>query len=319
MDAKVDLAATEFAQAVRTGFSQKRKGLSSKYFYDDRGSELFQAITKHPDYYLTRAEHSILEGQADGIYQHINVDNMDIVELGAGDGHKTELLLSAFAKRCNDIAYCPIDISAEAIRSLEDGIELPANVTLNALVADHFTGLDTLSAQSARTKLLLFLGSSIGNYNTEQAISFLKELSQHMQTGDFALVGFDLKKDIKRLNRAYNDSAGITADFNLNLLTRINRELGGEFELDKFEHYGAYNPIIGAMESFLVSRTAQSVDITDLDFTVHFAAWEPIHLEYSYKYLPEDILAYAGEAGFEVVNNFYDSNNAFCDSLWRKI
>ncbi|MFK7730279.1 MAG: L-histidine N(alpha)-methyltransferase [Pseudomonadales bacterium] len=318
MDANVDLSSKEFAEAVRTGLLATPKSISSMYFYDDRGSELFQAISRHPDYYLTSTEHSILTANADAIFSSIDCTELDVVELGAGDGHKTQILLNAFAQHGNSISYYPIDISAEAIRLLEDGLELPANVQLNPIVADHFGGLDEIGEESNRTKLVLFLGSSIGNFNREDTINFLKEIGSHLRAGDFLLLGFDLKKDITRLVRAYNDEAGLTEAFNKNLLTRINRELGANFNPESFQHFGTYNPVLGAMESYLVSDSAQTVEIAALEVSVSFDAWEPIHLEYSFKFSIEDIDYFAEQSNFTVIDNFIDLDALFCDSLWRR-
>lgn len=317
MDANVNISNDEFAEAVRTGLQATPKSLSSMYFYDDRGSELFQAISRHPDYYLTGTEHSILTTHADAIFERINCKELDVVELGAGDGHKTQILLNAFAASGNSINYCPIDISAEAIRLLEDGLDLPSGVQLNPIVADHFEGLDELRMESSRTKLVLFLGSSIGNFNRDDTVEFLRNIGSHLQEGDFLLLGFDLKKDIAQLVRAYNDSAGLTEAFNKNLLTRINRELGANFELDSFQHFGTYNPLLGAMESYLVADSAQTVELSDLNLSVHFDAWEPIHLEYSFKFSIEDIDYFAKQSNFTIIENFVDSHGMFCDSLWQ--
>lgn len=317
MDANVDLNTQEFADAVRTGLQATPKSLSSMYFYDDRGSELFQAISRHPDYYLTSTEHSILTANADAIFGSLDCNELDVVELGAGDGHKTQILLNAFARGGSSINYCPIDISAEAIRLLEDGLELPSNVQLNPIVADHFGGLDELREESSRTKLVLFLGSSIGNYNRADTVDFLRNIGLHLQARDFLLLGFDLKKDITQLVRAYNDEAGLTEAFNKNLLMRINRELGADFNPDSFQHFGTYNPILGAMESYLVADSAQTVEISDLDLSVRFEAWEPIHLEYSFKFSIDDIRFFAQQSNFSVVDNFIDSECLFCDSLWQ--
>ncbi len=317
MDANVNPGSSEFADAVKVGLQAVPKSLSSMYFYDDRGSELFQAISRHPDYYLTSTEHAILSADAETIFSRIDCNELDVVELGAGDGHKTQILLDAFSARGKSINYYPIDISAEAIRLLEDGLQLADNVQLHPIVADHFSGLDEIREESNRTKLVLFLGSSIGNFNRVETVDFLKEIKTHLQAGDFLLLGFDLKKDIPQLVKAYNDEAGLTEAFNKNLLTRINRELGANFDLDSFQHFGTYNPILGAMESYLVADSAQTVVISDLDLSVNFAAWEPIHLEYSFKFSVEDIRYFAEKSNFEVIENYIDSNALFCDSLWR--
>jgi dimethylhistidine N-methyltransferase len=240
------------------------------------------------------------------------------VELGAGDGTKTRVLLKHFWERDMDFRFVPIDICEPALLQLVErcGGEFPG-MPIEGLVSEYFGGLAWLSGLKGRRNVVLFLGSNIGNFSAPEARVFLRSLWNSLNDDDLVLVGFDLKKDIEVLLRAYNDPRGVTADFNLNLLRRINRELGGDFSLDRFEHYSTYDVLSGAMESYLVSRERQRVCIDALKTSFSFQAWEPIHTEVSNKYLPGGISSMAGETGFEVVDEMRDLRRYFADSLWR--
>ncbi len=315
-DANQSITESQFARDVLQGLQARPRQIPAQYFYDDKGSILFQKITAHEDYYLTRAEYSILETISSDLAASIDADVIDIIELGVGDGHKTELVLDGFLTRNSNINLYPIDISAKAMDQLAETLGHNELLTIHGVIADYFAGLSHVRQHSTNTQLVLFLGSNIGNFNPLQSQRFLAKLHGILKPGDHALIGFDLKKDITTLNRAYNDSAGYTRLFNLNLLERINRELGGQFDVEQFEHYGAYNPRLGAMESFLISRKQQRVFIETLDKHFEFDKAEPIHLEYSFKYLEEDIEQMAEDAGFEVVQHFVDDKERFVDSLW---
>jgi uncharacterized SAM-dependent methyltransferase len=182
---------------------------------------------------------------------------------------------------------------------------------------DYFRILETLKTESSRRKILLFLGSNIGNFSPEQAIDFFRQLRAVMNEDDLLLTGFDLQKDPRVILRAYDDERGVTAEFNLNLLRRINRELGADFDLDKFSHYAVYRPTECAARSFLISRAEQTVFVEALDRSFRFKAWEPIFMEISQKYSLEMIVDLAGETGFEIKRNFFDTNEYFVDSLWK--
>src|SRR5829696_2280984 len=297
----------QFAQDVLTGLSSEPKSLSSKYFYDDEGSRLFQQIMHLPEYYLTRSEFEIFENQADEIFKSFaNGSNaFDLIELGAGDGTKTAVLVSHFLDRNADISYLPIDISQEALDALSAKFtkEFPALKT-ETLRGDYFKILESLKGKGERRKVLLFLGSNIGNFSREQSVDFFRQLRAVMNDNDLLFVGFDLQKDPHVIVRAYDDSQGVTAEFNLNLLRRINRELGGNFDLEKFSHYALYRPNECAARSFLISRDEQSVYIERLNKTFHFEAWEPIFMEISQKYNLEMIEDLAQTSSFEVKQNF---------------
>ncbi len=294
------------------------KALSSKYFYDDEGTRLFQEIMKLPEYYLTGCEHEIFSGQTEAIYRSFaDGGGFDLIELGAGDGTKTAVLIEHFLKKTADIAYTPIDISQEALDALTGKFraEFP-QLKVDARNGDYFQILESLKHGGGRRKVLMFLGSNIGNFSHGQSVEFFRHLREVMNDDDLLFIGFDLQKDPRVIADAYDDSAGVTAAFNLNLLRRINRELGGNFDLSTFIHYANYRPVEGSARSFLISREKQSVHINALDRTFHFEQWEAIFTEISKKYSLREISELAGESGFEIKQNFFDSRTYYCDSLW---
>ncbi|MEM7027510.1 MAG: L-histidine N(alpha)-methyltransferase [Pseudomonadota bacterium] len=308
----------QFANDVLIGLQSKPKQIPAKYFYDEIGSVLFQKITTHEDYYLTRAEFEILTNIKDEIANTLAVDEIDIIELGAGDGHKTRLLIDGLINAGLRVNWYPIDISEKAMQQIEGLFDTNETLRIHGIVAEYLSGLKHVRHISQNPQLILFLGSNIGNLNRLQSQRFLHQLQQVMKPGDYAMIGFDLKKEINVLNAAYNDASGYTKEFNLNVLSRINRELGGNFNIEDFSHYGTYNPVIGAMESFLISRKEQSVLISALNRDFAFQAFEPIHLEYSFKYTVAEIAQMASDAKFSVIQNYQDSQHRFCDSLWQK-
>jgi L-histidine N-alpha-methyltransferase len=309
-----------FAEDVFKGLSATPKFLSSKYFYDDEGSRLFQRIMELPEYYLTRAEFEIFSVQAKEIFKAFKNGNIefDVIELGAGDGTKTAVLIDYFLRQTIDFTYSPIDISREAIDFLCEKFEVEfPTLSLKPKTGDYFQILETLKSESKRRKILLFLGSNIGNFSRNSALEFFKHLRAAMNEDDLLFVGFDLQKDPRVILRAYDDAQGVTANFNLNLLRRINRELGANFDLEKFSHYAIYRPTECAARSFLISREEQKVFVEALNQTFVFKAWEPIFMEISQKYNLEMIEEFARETGFEVKQNFFDANKYFVDSLWK--
>ncbi|MEP7075227.1 MAG: L-histidine N(alpha)-methyltransferase [Acidobacteriota bacterium] len=311
---------TQFAEDVLRGLTSTPRSLSSKYFYDDEGSRLFQEIMKLPEYYLTGCESEIFEDQANDIFKAFaNGDNaFDLIELGAGDGTKTAVLVDHFLEQHSDIFYSPIDISREALDALSSKFttEFPS-LKMEARRGDYFKILKSLKNGGTRRKVLLFLGSNIGNFSREQAVDFFRQLREVMNDSDLLFVGFDLQKDPHVIVQAYDDKQGVTAAFNLNLLKRINRELNADFDLDKFSHYAIYRPVECAARSFLISRENQTVRIGALGRDFEFEQWEAIFMEISQKYSPSMIAELAADAGFEVKQNFCDSKNYYCDSLWR--
>lgn len=309
-----------FAEDVRKGLSSDPKSLSSKYFYDDQGSRLFRQIMELPEYYLTRAEHEIFSSQTAEIFEAFadGAESFDLIELGAGDGAKTAVLIDYFLRRQIDFTYSPIDISAEAVEVLtaKFAAEFP-RLRMNAQVGDYFRILDRLKTQATRRKILLFLGSNIGNFSAEQSNEFFANLRGVMNAGDLLFVGFDLQKDPRVIVKAYDDAQGVTAQFNLNLLRRINRELGADFDLENFSHYAVYRPVECAARSFLISRRAQTVRIEALNESYEFGAWEAIFMEISQKYNAKMIADLARASGFVIERDFYDARQYFVDSLWK--
>lgn len=311
---------TSFAADVLAGLSSTPKFLSSKYFYDDEGSRLFQEIMKLPEYYLTGCELEIFSTQTADIFDAFagGADDLELIELGAGDGTKTAVLVDHFLKRGTRLSYSPIDISQEALDALSKkfSTEFPS-LKIDPHIGDYFETLGSLKSASSRRKILLFLGSNIGNFSSTQALGFFQSLRDVMNPDDLLFTGFDLQKDPHVIVPAYDDSRGVTAAFNLNLLRRINRELGADFDLDKFTHYANYRPIEGSARSFLISREDQSVSIEALGRTFEFDQWEAVFMEISQKYSLRMIGDLARDSGFEIKKNFFDSRNYYCDSLWQ--
>lgn len=311
----------QFAEDVLKGLSAEKKYLSSKYFYDEAGSRLFQSIMHLPEYYLTDCEFEIFSMQTANILEAFDPgkEGFDLVEFGAGDGLKTKLLIRHFIDNDIDFNYVPIDISASALEDLKESLlNEYSSISIKSINDDYFTALKRLSMESQRMKVALFLGSNIGNFNIGEALNFLKKLYQGFSPGDKLLTGFDLKKNPYVILRAYDDEQGITREFNLNLLKRMNRELGAEFNIDHFEHYPLYDPESGAAKSYIVSMKEQSVYIGALDREFEFGRWELIHTEISQKYDYEMIDSLAAGSGFELIKNFHDCRYFFVDSLWTK-
>lgn len=309
----------ELAYEVLVGLSEHPKRLPSRLFYDDEGSRLFQRIMALGEYYLTDCEREILEAHKGDLADAVAAEAVNVVDLGAGDGEKTFILLDHLAKRSIEHCYVPIDISEGAMRTLVERAttRLPL-LDVEGIIAEYSDGLEALAqAESGRRNLVLFLGSNIGNFDRARSRAFLRRLWNALNPGDLLLIGFDLKKDIDLLLRAYNDREGVTAAFNLNLLTRLNRALGAQFDTEKFRHFGTYDVFSGAMQSYLVSLERQLIEISQLSLAFQFEPWEPIHTEYSYKYLRSDVTTLAKDTGFSIQAEFLDDKRWFLDSLWR--
>ena len=311
-----------FAEDVRKGLDALPKSLSSKYFYDDEGSRIFQEIMKLPEYYLTRCEFDIFEQQAAEIYSAFKNENasFDLIELGPGDGSKTAVLIDHFLKQSADFTYVPIDISAEALRILSEHFRAKfPDLIIKEKNGDYFHVLETLKESGERIKIVFFLGSNIGNFRKDESIEFFQRLSVAMSKDDLLFIGFDLQKDPRVILHAYDDPSGVTGAFNLNLLKRINRELGANFAVENFMHYASYHPTDGAARSYLISREEQTVYIEALGQDFDFAQWEPIYMEISQKYTLAMIAELAEKSGFRVVKNFFDSKNYYTNSLWKAV
>lgn len=309
-----------FAKDIIEGLSADEKHLSSKYFYDDNGSRIFQEIMQMQEYYLTDSEFEILSLQAQQIVEALKFkQSFNIIELGAGDGFKTFKLLEYLVNNDVKFNYIPIDISQEAISLLTQKLSkrLP-KLSLKPKVGDYFEILSETSKKDVPS-LLLFLGSNIGNYTNKKAIRLLRLMNQNMNADDKLLIGMDLKKNPITIHNAYYDKNGITKRFNLNLLVRINREFDADFKIDDFDFYCHYNPLSGEVKSYIVSLKAQSVYINKLDASFDFKQNELIWTELSQKYSIQDIDALATMTNFSVETNFLDCKHYFTDSLWKKI
>ena len=243
-----------------------------------------------------------------------------MIELGAGDGIKTSILIDYFLKRSVKFKFIPIDISSEALNILTEKFnkDFPS-LDIQTEQGDYFKTLETFKTRSEKRKIILFLGSNIGNFNKDQAMTFFGELHTLLNKNDLLFIGFDLHKNPKTILNAYDDSQGVTAKFNLNLLKRINRELGADFNIEEFSHYASYHPLERAARSFLISQKEQDVYIESLDTSYSFKKWEPIYMEVSQKYNLETIEEIAQQCGFEITKNFFDENRFYTNSLWKPI
>ncbi|HVI49075.1 MAG TPA: L-histidine N(alpha)-methyltransferase [Chitinophaga sp.] len=309
-----------FSHDVIKGLSAPQKYLDSKYFYDAAGDVLFQQIMQCHEYYLTNCEMEILATQSAAIAAAFDkfAGEYDVVELGAGDATKSQHLLKQLLDNGKDYTYFPIDISSNVIRQLENNLPgiLPG-LQLKGLNGEYFEMLQQANDYTSKNKILLFMGSNIGNFTVTAARNFCQQLRSYMQPGDLLLAGFDLKKHPQVILSAYNDSAGITRAFNLNLLKRINRELHADFKLSAFEHFPVYDPATGACKSYLVSLENQVVHIDGKAFT--FREHETLYMEISQKYTLEETEQLAAQSGFKPVACFMDSKKWFADCLWKCI
>jgi L-histidine Nalpha-methyltransferase len=317
MDASARLSA--FARDVKKGLSAHPKHLSCCYFYDAEGSNLFEEICEVPEYYPPKAETEILRAHSDGVVSRFS-GPLSLVELGSGNAAKTRILIDAILQQQKELSYVPIDICRTVLEdsSLELLRDYPA-LRIVAVAGEYQDGLRHLQKETDCPKLILWLGSNVGNFHREEAAEFLAKIRETMKEADRLLIGVDLRKEKTILERAYDDSPGVTARFNLNLLTRINRELGGHFDLSKFQHRATYNEKIGRVEMYLDSLCDQTVTIDQIKMNVPFARDEPIHTENSYKYSPEEIDGLAAQAGFVVEGRWLDANKRFSENLFRPL
>ncbi len=308
----------EFEKDVYEGLRSSPKHLKSKYFYDSTGDEIFQEIMKLPEYYLTNSEFEILQtykNKIGNLLEHLAP--FLLVDLGAGDAKKTKVILQHFIDKEMDFTYVPVDISPDAIHNVTLTLaETLPDLAVSGISGDYMNALNSLPRD--QNKVILFLGSSIGNFTKEETLGFLKGISLKMNPNDLLITGFDLKKDPEIILAAYNDRKGITAQFNLNLLRRINRELDANFDLSLFEHYPSYHQEEGEARSALVSLQEQQVFISALDLHIDLAGGEKIHTEISRKFDFEEIEDLARASGFRVMENLTDSKKYFTNSIWRK-
>ncbi|MCM5661523.1 L-histidine N(alpha)-methyltransferase [Galbibacter mesophilus] len=302
-----------FEEDVYQGLTAYPKKLSSKYFYDEKGDKIFQQIMNMPEYYLTNAEYNIIETHKKSLAEKFaGPTGFDLIELGAGDGKKTKVLLKYLNDEQYKFTYLPIDISKYVLKDLKESlaVELP-NVDVQPQEGMYFEVLSKLAEYKHRKKVIMVLGSNIGNLLHEKAIEFLQNIQQSMNEGDLLFMGFDQKKHPQQIINAYSDKAGITEAFNKNLLTRINRELEANFDLDQFLHWETYDPETGTAKSFLVAKENLKVTLKKLHLTVNFDAWETIHTEISQKYDDHTVNWLAERSNLKVIDQFTDDNNLF--------
>lgn len=309
----------DFADDVRRGLSSNPKQLFPKYLYDELGSQLFEAICHVDEYYPTRAEKEILTRHADEIVAGIP-DCGTLIELGSGSAEKTRKVIEALIRRQPDLQFIPVDISASALEASSHSLlESYPTLKINAYAADYFQALSALPPLGSGPALVLFLGSNIGNFERADALDFLRAIRRVLRPNDFLLLGADLKKDRATLEAAYNDALGVTRAFILNELARINRELGGDFDLWAFGLRSFYDPAAGCVEVYLESLRSQSVVIRGLEMSVNFAAGERIHMEHAYKFDPEGLAKMGRQSGFGLEQTWLDSQKRFSSNLFRAL
>jgi len=302
----IDEAVEEFAHDLVDGLQRKLKRIPCKYFYDARGSELFDRICRLPEYYQTRTEMALLRDHA-GEIARLMGRNVELVEFGAGSLAKVRILLDALE---TPQSYVPIDISGEYLLDVAVGLEEDyPDMTLRPVIADFTQAIDLPAKEAAVSRRVgFFPGSTIGNFTRDAAVSFLKNAARTLGGGGL-LIGTDLVKDPSLLHAAYNDSSGVTAAFNKNLLLRANRELGANFDLNNFAHYASYNALQMRIEMYLVSLVRQTVRVAGE--TLRFGQGEAIHTEDSHKYTIESFTELAVEAGFAPRKSWTDANRLF--------
>ena len=307
-----------FAQAVREGLSSSPKTLPCQYLYDAAGSDLFEAICATPEYYPTRTEDAILRRHADAMVEGWDQSPV-LVELGSGSSTKTRRLIGAAIDRYEALHYLPIDVSPTILESSARALvrEFP-RLRVTGYAGDYRRALREIGERVRRPKCLAFLGSSLGNYADAQAVDLLRQIARAMGPEDRLLLGTDLAKDRATLEAAYDDAQGVTAAFSRNLLARINRELGGDFDLSAFQHRATYHPERGRVEIHLVSLREQTVQIPDVGLAPDFAEGETIHTEDSHKYSPEALAGLAERSGFVEEMAWTDDRGWFRVQRWRR-
>lgn len=306
-----------FAEEIRRSLNQEQKYINPKFFYDKTGSMLFEKICSLPEYYLTRTEIKILKTLKDDLLQHID-KQFRLVELGSGSSTKTRLLLDIFNRLHDHVEYMPIDISEilkESSKNLQRDYD---NLQITGIVDTYEKGLEFLRDYDEKPNLIAFLGSSFGNFCQDEGFEFLKKINNTMKEHDLFLIGLDLIKEKIILEKAYDDSQGITARFNLNVLQHINQELDGNFNLDKFAHVAKYNDDENRIEMYLRSLEKQTVRISKANMSVTFEKNELIHTEHSHKYSISKIPKLFENTGFNIIKIWQDENNYYAIVLASK-
>ena len=306
-----------FAEEISSSLSRDSKYISPKFFYDKKGSDLFEKICSTPEYYPTRTEISILKQLQNELSSFLD-DEFRLVELGSGSSVKTRLLLDILASQ-NNVEYFPIDISEILAESSEQLLRDYKNLTITGIIDTYEGGLEFLKTYDKKKNLIIFLGSSYGNFSPIDGYKFLEKVHSTMKSGDLFLIGLDLVKEKEILEAAYNDSQKITSKFNLNVLSRINDELDADFNLDGFSHHAIYNQKDQRIEMYLKSISAQSVVVSKSNLELVFAKDELIHTEYSHKYRLSEIHDLLDDVGFELKHTWLDEKKHFSLSLVSKI
>ncbi|MCV0391916.1 MAG: L-histidine N(alpha)-methyltransferase [Nitrosopumilus sp.] len=306
-----------FAEDISSSLDGTPKFINPKYFYDKKGSELFEKICTLPEYYPTRTEISILKNLQDELPDFLD-HNFRLVELGSGSSTKTRLLLDIFTNFQKKIEYFPIDISEILTESSELLLQDYDNLHITGIIDTYEGGLEFLKTYDDKKNLIIFLGSSFGNFTPKDGYQFLQKINSTMKPGDLFLIGLDLVKDKDLLESAYDDSQGITAEFNLNVLSRINDELDADFDLNKFAHRAIYNDKDQRIEMYLQSLVNQSVIISKSNLTLNLQKNELIHTEYSHKYRISQIHDFLTKTGFKIKHTWLDDNNHFSLTLVSK-
>lgn len=307
-----------FEEDVKAGLNSDRKFLLPKYFYDEKGSKLFELICQTKEYYPTRSETEILKLLSETISKR-NIDKDMIVELGSGTSVKTELLISSFLKERDKLDYIPVDVSNVIIESSKQLTSKFSNLHVNGFISFYEDGMEYIASHFNSPKVILFLGSSIGNFSPEERIDFMKMLGKYMNITDRLLIGFDLIKDRKILEDAYNDSEGITADFNLNILERINRELNADFDIKNFKHKSVFNAAENRIEMYLESQHDMEVKLKGIDEKIILKKGELIHTENSYKFNKTIINDLAKSSGMVFSDYYTDEKEYFALCAFRLI
>ena len=317
----IDLAPEEesFADAVAAGFARRPRSIPCRFLYDERGSKLFEEICDLPEYYLTRAEREILLGRADRIAARFDRPIV-LAELGSGSAAKTRLVIEACLARHGGLRYVPVDISRSMLEASSiELLERYESLEIRAIASELRTGLHHVGRETSRPKLILWLGSSVGNLSRDEAAAFLGRVRRAMTAEDALLIGIDRRKSRAVLERAYDDAAGVTARFTLNLLERMNRELGARFDPNAFRHRAVYHEDEGRVEIAILSLRRQRVAIEALELELDLARGEGIHAEDSFKYSLAEIDALASAAGMQVEERWQDRGRRFSLNLFSPV
>lgn len=306
-----------FAEEISSSLTADLKFISPKFFYDKKGSELFEKICSLPEYYPTRTEVSILKKLQNELPSYLD-DSFRLVELGSGSSIKTRLILDIFTKLQKTVDYFPIDISEILTESSELLLQDYDDLHITGIIDTYEGGLEFLKHYDDKNNLIIFLGSSFGNFSPADGYHFLKKIHSTMKSGDLFLIGLDLVKEKEILESAYNDSQGVTAEFNLNVLSRINDELDADFNLKNFEHHSIYHEQEQRIEMYLKSLKKQSVIISKSNLSLNLEKNELIHTEYSHKYRLSQIHDLLDDVGFELKHTWLDEKKHFSLTLISK-